>query len=499
MIGETDKKILQWQWLGFAVIACFVLLAYYPSLMHVARGDQMMYLGEVAPFNGFKELAIDTYDLNRHRTIAPGDELLFRPIVYFVLGAEKFFFGYHFMGWQLVGLLLHLGVIWQMLRLLLAVRPSIEAVVATGFFALLFTNMEMVIWQHINSYMVFVICLLFALRHIYALSVQKAAESWRVWGIAGAMLIAVFTYEPANIFALMVVALLWYQAPQYRRQLWFIALPVALYALASWGNIAIHQYTISESQAIKDGFHPIRSSQQLIVAFLFWVYAGLFPTQLDMLFGARNMIKEGAGLINPLNLTNGVVWATLVVLAGGCWSFFRRSWKAISHQRLFLCLLIGMVIVYTAVIVLGRISSRGLLNVLRVDLYYSYICWALLIPIAYILIDVSLLRLWQRCLIGLCLSVVIAANALLLFNANDRQMRENNQISVLVTTLDLLIQERGQEADFSFFVADNYPGNYVYPEYRKVTDEPNRMYSFAEILYPQYFTRNNPKYKFLTK
>ena len=498
-MSDGRHQILQWQWLGFAVIAFFVTFVYYPSLMHVARADQMMYLGEVAPFQGFKAQVIDTYDLNRHRTIAPGDELLFRPIVYLVLGAEKFLFGYHFIGWQSVGLLLHLGVIWQLLRLLLTIRPAIEAVWATAFFAVLFTNMEMVIWQHINSYMIFVICLLFGLRHIYLLCVGSSKEPWRVWCIAAAFSLACFTYEPANIYALMVVVLLWVVTPKLRSHLWLIAMPVLFYALASWGNMAWHHYSVSEVKEIQQGFHPIKSIWQAIVAFLFWIYAGFFPTQLDMTFGARNMIKEGMGLINPLNLSNGVVWAMLVVLAGSCWSLYRRGKEILRPQQLLLWLMFGMVIVYTLVIVLGRISSRGLLNVLRVDLYYNYICWVLIVPVLYVLIDVNVLRRWQRWVFSLCLAVVIMANGFLLYQANERQMRENNEIAVLVTTLELLIKERGHQENFSFYVADNYPGNYVYPEYRKVTDAPTRMYSFAEILYPQYFNRERPLYKFLTK
>ena len=70
------NKMAAWQWLGFAVIAFFVFLVYFPSLMHVPRADQIMYLGEVAKQDSFWQLAINDYDLNRHRTIAPGDELL---------------------------------------------------------------------------------------------------------------------------------------------------------------------------------------------------------------------------------------------------------------------------------------------------------------------------------------------------------------------------------------------------------------------------------------
>lgn len=498
MVGN-NKQILQWQWLGFAAIAFVVLLVYYPSLMHVSRGDQVMYLGEVANLKGFKALAVDTYDLNRHRTIAPGDELLFRPIVYFVLGAEKFFFGYHFMGWQLVGLLLHLMVVWQMLRLLLTIRLGLEALWATAFFAVLFTNMEMVIWQHINSYMVFVVCLLFALRHIYLLCLGKDEKVSTVLCIAAAFLVACFTYEPANVYALMTAVLLWFAVPKLRGYVWLIVLPVILYALASWGNVMVNHYTISEGQAIKHGFHPIKAIKDFAVSFSFWGYSGFFPTQLDMMFAARNMIKDGAQLIKPLNLSNGIVWAMLGVVAISIWAFCRRLVLLTRNQAAFLWLLAGMMVIYTSVIVLGRISSRGLLNVLRVDLYYSYIYWVLLMPLLYAMIDVSVLRRWQRWVMGLCIAVVIIANGFLLYQANDKQMRENNHITIFVNTLDLLIKERGHEKDFSFYVADNYPGNYVYPEFRKITDEPGRMYSFAEILYPQYFTRDNPKYKFLTK
>ena len=78
--------------------------------------------------------------------------------------------------------------------------------------------------------------------------------------------------------------------------------------------------------------------------------------------------------------------------------------------------------------------------------------------------------------------------------------RASNNTLLLVTTLDLLIQEKKSEPNFSFYVDPDYPGNYPYGSIRKVTDSPSREYTFAEFLYPQYFhPRELAKYKLLAR
>jgi hypothetical protein len=87
-----------------------------------------------------------------------------------------------------------------------------------------------------------------------------------------------------------------------------------------------------------------------------------------------------------------------------------------------------------------------------------------------------------------------------IYDMTVRYSTETNSIVLMITTLDLLIQEKRSESDFSFYVDPDYPGNYPYGPIRRISDPPSKEYTFAEFLYPQYFRpRALAKYKFLAK
>ena len=96
------KKEDAYRWLAFSIIALAVLIVYFPSLFYPPRADQVIYLSETSNQHHAWDLIVGDYDHNRHRTIAPGDELLFRPLLYGILGTEQVVFGHHFWAWQLV-------------------------------------------------------------------------------------------------------------------------------------------------------------------------------------------------------------------------------------------------------------------------------------------------------------------------------------------------------------------------------------------------------------
>ena len=99
---------------------------------------------------------------------------------------------------------------------------------------------------------------------------------------------------------------------------------------------------------------------------------------------------------------------------------------------------------------------------------------------------------------GLAIMLMIL-NGIKLYAFNEQQARQNNDIAVLVRTLEILVKEHGHEPGFSFYVAPQYPGNFVYEILRRKDDPLDKQYSFAQILYPRYFTDQDPRYKFLVK
>jgi len=486
--------------IAFAAIAFFVLLAYSPSFMHVPRADQIMYLSEVAGKKTWWDLTVGSMDLNRHRAFNPGDEILFRPVVYFWLGSERYFFGYNFLLWQAAGILLHLGVLWSLLRLLLAIHTGWPAVLFTAFFSVLFVNMEMVVWHHINSYMLFVICILAALRRCYLiLNGQKdRPKDYAVLFLW--LVIAAFTYELANVIALAMAIVLWCLKPQQRWWSFCLVLVPLLYAAASLLNARMHPFTFTQSLPTAFATGPVQAIGNWFYAMGAWFYAGLFPGELEWVLGARNMIAPNeTHLIKFVHVTQ---WPTLLALAaagtyGVC--IFKNKQVPFSPPRVLAGLALILVLTFAGLIAAGRGSRIIMWDVLRVNTYYMYMFWVFLLAGLYAWVDWSSTGIWRKRLLCVFTAGLMLYNAGKLYAANEEQARGNNDILVLVRTIDMLIKEHGQEPGFSFYVDARYPGNYVYTELRRWNDPLNRRYSFIEALYPQYFTTNSPKYKFLTR
>jgi len=154
----------------------------------------------------------------------------------------------------------------------------------------------------------------------------------------------------------------------------------------------------------------------------------------------------------------------------------------------------GMLVMYVAVIVVGRNNEMGgLTQAVRINSYYLYLFWCMVVMIAYFMlskeINSSIAKLFGAIFVitSLLLGVCQAQKIYVLSSGYGRI---NNNVMVLVTTLDLLVQEKGQEPSFSFYVDPHYPGNSIYSDVHQRRDPTNKKYSFAELVYPQYFRRS---------
>lgn len=484
----------------FAVIAFLVLVVYSPSFLHGPRADHIPYLAEVGHKQSLWDLTIGSLDLNRHRQFNPGDEILFRPVSYIFLGAEKFFFGYNFLLWQGMGIVLHLAVVWFLLRLLLQISPGWPAVFTTAFFAFLFINMEMVTWHHINAYMIFVIGVLAALRRFHLVLTSRAVEYKNYLGMFLWLTLAAFTHEMGSVVAIAFAAALWFLKPHERRFLaWLLAVPL-VYTVFSLFDARVNPFTFTKSLPPTVPTGPGAMFYNWLYAIGSWGYAGIFPGELQWLFAARNMISpDEKDLIKPLHLN---VWATslaLCVVAGYMWCLLKQKGRDKCDAKKMTGLM-GLMLagIFAAIIAVGRGGQIAMWDVLRVNTYYMYIFWVFALVGFFSSVDWLRVQRQPQQLLAFFTVCVILCNGLKLYPALDKQARENNDILVLIRTMEMLVKEHGHEPDFSFYVDARYPGNYIYKEMRH-RDNPVREYTLMEAMYPRYFTAQSPKYKFLVK
>lgn len=491
-----------YQVLGFALIALATVIAYAPSLLHCPRADQITYFAEVGNRESWVDLAVHTYNLNRQRQFCPGDELLFRPVVYFLLGTEKFLFHYNFIFWQAVGIALHLGVVWCLLRLLLTIHVSLAAVFTTAFMALAYINMEMVTWQHINAYMIFVICFLVALRQWWLMVFKHEKGIKPVIYFFIASLIGCFTYEVMNVHAVLMVLSMLTVRQDLRRHAGILVLPIVLYMIASVGDILLVKAASWEAtRMINRAWDLPTTFYNIGWSICFWIFTTIFAVQLPIDLIARNVINAQAQpILFLIQWQHPATVAAFFLMLWVIWVWLRQSLKDWSKHALLLFLLTGMLVVYAMIIVVGRANSRGMWDILRVDLYYQYLVVLLLLIFIYASINWQALKSKVVKVVGvIILLMMVFTNAYQLYLVNMRQAEANLAIESLVNTLEALIIEKGHESDFSFYVDPNYPGNYIYEEIKNVQN-PTKQYSLIEALYPKYFRpKGLAKYSFLAK
>ena len=492
------------RWLAFGFIALAVLAFYSPSLSFPPRADQVIYLAETANNQHPLGLIIGSYDHNRHRTIAPGDELLFRPLLYVLLGSEQVFFGHHFWAWQLLTLIAHLTLLWVLLRLSWRLTNPWLAFASTWLFALSVINYELVTWTHLTSYILMMACVVSMIEQVILCFEENQVAARRMLRLLLYSLIACFIYETANIFVLIIAAILIISFPRMKWRLCLLGTPVILYIFSSYYNFSVlnHITHLTEGHS-----HVLLTGKQVGVfnLSLWWLYEGIFNGLYHYVFAIRTMFRTDEVMVfKPLVLNDPQVVLELLifpaflglVLINGA-NFFKRIKVVI--------ILLGMLLAYVAVIVLGRSHEMGnVLTAVRVNSYFPYIFWVIVVMLAFLLMPASkALTKLQRVLIIFFVTASILSGAWQgkrIYEMAQAYAEDTNNIVLLVTTLDFLIEEKKAEPDFSFYVDPTYPGNYSYGSIRKITDPPSKKYTFAELLYPQYFRpKAAAKYKFLAK
>jgi len=416
-------------------IALIDLFVYFPSFFHVARSDQLIYLANTQGIEGWIALAIKTYSYDRVPHIFEGlDAVLFRPFFFFILGTEKFFFGFKFILWQITGFILHLFVVWNILRLLWRIRPGLMAGLVALYFSVLFVGMEMVIWHHINGYLIFLSCVLISLNHLYQITMERKVYGRQLWGIFFCLLIAVFTYELGLVYSVLFFVYLWVVVgrknkgteslvledgpdlgfssraqtqnflghsarpekpksnPSSTSRFWYliILIPAMIYVACNLIDLHFRHRGFSQGQTVLNAFHLWPTLQRAFCSMYWCFYAGLFPGHLTTRCLQRTLFNAGdflqwqsifsvAGILK-LQAVNviGMILAFVMTL-GRQW-----SWKGFRARGMFAGLVALMLMAQMVLIVMARINFKQLVDVLMHNAYYAYYFWMYAVIILYI-------------------------------------------------------------------------------------------------------------------
>lgn len=491
---------------GFLMISILTLLVYFPSFYHMPRADHVFYLADMADKHDWVSLAIKSYDFSRSRSFAAGDGTLFRPGACFLMGTEKSLFGYNFMWWQITGVVLHLWVVWLLLGLLLTVQRSQWAVWLAGFFSLLYFNHEVVIWHHINSMLVAVAGVLLSTRQVYQYSAMGERQPWRMVVAFVSMLVACFTYEAMNVFALILAGYLFFEEFMNGRKKWpaiMMASAAGLYLAISTGHYYFLRDEMVEYGRLGGRSDFWTSVYYFIVANIWWLYSGFFPTLYTVTYTqGRAVLSQPEELIKALNFSDPSVWLGVVFALMLVGLIVRTMSRDLLKKRLvFLTMIAVLIGSWAAMVVLYRVGNRGFYFALGESLHYNYVFWSFLMIFLYAAIDwPKLSLLGGKKFGGVFIGVLVAlgvVNGALIYRTNQRLAVRQNETRFLVKTIESMINEMRDQPGFSFYVHPRFPGNIPIPNQLRAEDPFFKRYNYIELIYLNYFDREKPSFIFL--
>ncbi|MGI0016514.1 MAG: hypothetical protein ACREBU_24090, partial [Nitrososphaera sp.] len=339
---------------------------------------------------------------DRVREFNPGDQIAFRPFFFLIIASEKWFFGYNFMYWQIVSFLLHLAVMWWLLKLLQEIDQNLFGVFLCLLCSVLFISMEMVIWHHLHGYQVFSVLALAALYNFYVYLREGKQKLWRIWTITASLLVAAFSYEMGMllsiIFALYLASSYWGKQPQNddstKSKRWAavaLLLPCIVYVIVSASDFVVRGTTAPEGYAIWNKLDVGTTARNALYTEALWFLGGILPLGLHAIPQERIIMRplevlpwDDASKMSQLVLSGMVGVAlitiyTLVLVKGVTKAFLQERW-------VFIFLLLTIVAAYTLMIVIGRINMRGLIT-LTYSVYYSYVFWIFFVVLIYTTIN----------------------------------------------------------------------------------------------------------------
>ena len=464
--------------LGVIFLGAFVFV-YHQSLYHVARSDQLSYLSALGLTHDWYSLAVSTFDLNRKSWFPAGDAGLFRPVLYFLLGNERYFFEYDYFYWQLTGLVLHVIACLLLFKVLWRIVPGFGALFFTVFFAFQFSNLETIIWHHINAYILFTIFILLAMDHFLRWT-KEGGLSNKIFPMLVLLTLACFTYEVGLWYCVCFAIMM---------RSWRLLLPVWIYAMASISN-AFYNTGVFAGGIPGNGLHVYDCLNYFLMTVKWFICAGLFLAPEDMVFAPRLEVRNDFLIWGGISgaWSPGDILALCVILLVGfaVWRRHRLFKLNGKLQALILLMLSG----YILIIVLGRVANRGLNAGLSNTVYYLYNFWVLAVIGMFALFQTY--HRWKLLFITVLL-VLSVYNAMNIHRMNSYMSNAFREERVFVTFIRGFVHQHQGEHGLSFTVSEHCPGHYAQMVLAH-DGKTQKKLTFAQLLYPQYYNEKEPKY-----
>jgi len=236
-----------------------------------------------------------------------------------------------------------------------------------------------------------------------------------------------------------------------------------------------------------------------------WIYSAFFPGKYEIIHVlGRAELANRQDIFPAMGLGEWQLWlGTLFVLCWGLLAVRSGTWEFIKKRLGFLALLLGMALGWAAVISSARVQERGVAFALGGTVTYHYIIWCFLVVFMYSAVNFEALpsdRLTRaiKCAFIILIVGQMLHNGRLVYSMNRRISQWYAPSRELVKAVESMIMREGDQPGFSFYIDYDFPGNFLYPYRLREQDPITKRYSFAEMIYLNYFDDENPMFVFVS-
>lgn len=433
-----------------AQILCIggVLYLYYPLNNFIPDWDQWVYFLDTLNYNNAIDLITKFYSYNRVRKFFPGDTLVFRPLLFSLLGIEKAWFGADFFKWQLLSAAIHAVNTALFIHLLWLFKKSSLAYLFGGVFAVSIMMSPAIKKINISGYLLFVtfmfLTLIYLRRYILFTRTTDLRRSLLTLGFA------CFTYELGGLLSIIFASYVWYL--KRKKQAWLFLIPVMLYAMVSAGDYAYH-FQRKNFEAAVNANEDVR-----ILQGIFNIKTTVRNFYQFNLLHLRNFFA-----LNDVTWNDFSNWRTLLVtkkeallniifigIAGICLFLSFTSNTKLKKRRMA-DMLLGLLILgaYVYLNVIGRMNPRPQIKLMT---HYGYTFSAIFLFFLYIPMSVTEKKRYTwyslKGILILLLGIIIVYNGSHVLR--ERAQRPKGFLQMLQEFID----QHSHSPDFSFMVEE---------------------------------------------
>jgi 4-amino-4-deoxy-L-arabinose transferase-like glycosyltransferase len=449
----------------FLVALC--LIAYFLSLGAVLRGEN--WQGYAGSFGNVMPPTVNG--------LPYGDNSLFRPLMYLIDWFEYKAFAMNPIGWRIIALLLHIGVVLSLYRVLKSIKDSKIAILIAGLFAVTPLIINQVLYTIIAPYMLFGIL---ALNALYYLRAKRYLLTFILLGIA------TFIYEQGFIFVGLIGAYLFLTSKNKKWSLLFVGFFVCYVCFFIWRSF--HTPLLLEGSPISESFGKILTSvPNAVVVISAWIFGSVFHYQKIVL--TPNIQYSSVGFSDRLDVINIILLLITILVVVYClYKMMKEYHGSVSNEYNYFMILIAIMgISYVAAITVVRVKL-GLSYLLDTN-QAAYTFGTLMCILVYMaLIKFSFDKKWL--LIPLC--VLIAVGTFTVIDTNYQLSQKDKPVLTMIKDVNEFVNEHKQEPSFKFALymrqdIQDYWDTSLYTDFYK--NSP------VWVLWGKYYTYNNPTYR----